>query len=369
MKKVTLLLVLLLGVPALAEKKYKITPDSPEDKTLLEIQGETDAKKRLAMLDEFRQKFASSEALPYTYQLYLAAYMELQDYDKAIEAGEKAADADDEEVSVLTSLVRACHTKGDFARVHKWTTVAAAAYQKALANRPPDLDDDDWKKRQETLKSYADFLEYALFDAAARDASPERLKYVESFAKAFPQSERMKKLPALYALAYQQLNDLPKMTEYAEKAVAAEPDNEAMLLLLGETSISQQKPKLAEAQQMAQSLLKVMEGKAKPEGVADADWNRYLDNYRGAAHSILGRVMMHEEKTAAALGELQAAAKLLEGNPQALAPVLYFLGYGYAKLQRYNEARPVLNQILKLGGPYAQPAQDILRKIRAATGK
>ena len=369
MKKATVLLVLLLAVPALAEKKYKITPDSPEDKALLEIQGETDAKKRLAMLDEFRQKFASSEALPYTYHLYLAAYMELRDYDRAIEAGEKAADADNEEVGVLTNLVRACHTKGDFVRVDKWTTVAAAAYQKALANRPAELDDDDWKKRQETLKSYADFLEYALFDAAARDATPERLKYVESFAKAFPQSERMKKLPALYALAYQQLNDIAKMTEYAEKAAAAEPDNEAMLLLLGETYISQQKPKLAEAQQMAQSLLKVMEGKTKPDGVADADWNNYLNNYRGAAYSILGRVLMHQEKTTAALTELQTAAKLLESNPQALAPVLYFMGYGYAKLQRYNDARPVLNQIVKLGGPYAQPAQDILRKIRAATGK
>lgn len=368
MKKLAVLLLLLLSIPAFAEKKYKIKPDSPEERMLLEIQGETDTAKRLAMLDDFTKKFADSEALPFTWQLYEAAYLQQQQYDKAIEAGEKAADADNEDLLVQLNLVRAAQAKPDFARVHKWTVSAMPLYQKALANRPVELDDDDWKKRQEVLKSYADFMEYALFDACTRDNSADKIKYIDSFAQSFPQSERTKKLPGLYALAYGQANDVPKMMASAEKAVEAEPDNEAMLLLLGDTLVSQ-RTNLAGAEQYANRLLKVMEEKKKPEGTNEADWTRYINTYQGGAHSVLGRSLMLQEKTAPAIVELQTAAKLLEGIEQAEGPVLYFLGFGYAKQQKYNDARTVLGRAVKLGGPYAQPSQDILKKIRAATGK
>lgn len=364
MKRAVVVLVLLLTVPSFAQKKYKLVHDSPEERALLEIHGEADAAKRIAMLDEFSKKFASSEALPAAFQVYLAAYLQLQQYDKAIEYGEKAADAEGNELGVYTNLVRASQAKSDFARVHKYTVAAVPLYQKAIATRPEDLDDDDWKKRQETLKSYADFLEYALLDAASRDTSPERIKYLDAFAQAFPKSERMKKLSGLYALAYGQANDVAKMMQYAEKAIAEDPDSESMLLLMADSYVSQ-RVKLAEAHELAKRLLKVMDAKTKPEGVLDADWTRFLNTYRGGAQSVIGRVLMLEDKTAPAIPELQAAAKLLEGNPPSLAPVLYFLGFGYAKQQKYVEARAVLNQAVKIGGPYAQPSRDILKKITA----
>ena len=107
-----------------------------------------------------------------------------------------------------------------------------------------------------------------------------------------------------------------------------------------------------------------MEAKSRPEGIDDAGWTRYVNTYTGGAHSVLGRVLMLQEKTTAAIPELQEAMKLLEGNDQALAPVLYFLGFAYAKERRHAEARTVLNEAVKIGGPYAAPSQEILRKIR-----
>lgn len=371
MRKMILLLsflLLLAAAPALAQKKYKVVPDSPEERALLEIQGETEAAKRIEMLDDFGKKFSSSEALPYTYQLYLAAYLQLNQLDKAIEFGEKAADADSEDIAVLVNLVRASQGMGDFARIHKWTAAAAPLVQKALANRPPDLDDDDWKRRQQTLKSYTEFLEYSLFDAATRDQSPEKLKYIDSFAQLFPQSERQKKMPAIYALAYGQANNVPKMMEYAEKAIATEPDNESMLLLVADSYVGQ-RIKLNEALDLARRLQKVMDAKTKPEGVNDVDWTRYLNTYQGGARSVVGRVLMLQEKTAPAIPELQAAAKMLEGNAPSLGPVLYFLGFAYAKLLRYNEARPVLSECVKLGGQYTKPCQDTLAKLPRAAKK
>ncbi len=359
------LLLLLLAVPAFGEKKYKITPDSPEEKVLLEIQGEPDARKRLAMLDDFTQKFAASEALPFTHQLYLAAYVETQQYDKAIEHGEKAAEADNEELATLINLLRATQAKGDFARTHKWTMVAQSLRQKALANRPPEMDDDDWKKRQETLKSYSEFMEYSLWEAVSRDSTPQRATYIAAFAEAFPESPKAKQVPAMYALMYQQAGDIPRAIENAEKAIAADPENETMLLVLGEIHVAQRK-KLAEAQQLAQQLLKVMDAKKRADGVAEADWSKYLDNYRGAAHSIVGRSLMLQDKSAAAIPELQTAAKMLQGNTAALDPVLYYLGFAYAKLNRFGEARGVLNESVKMGGPHAGESRKLLAKLPAA---
>ena len=371
MKKWSLVFVLLLAIPAFGEKKYKIVPNSPEDKRIMEIQGEPDANKRLAMLDEFAQEFASSEALPYTYQMYSAAYLDLEQYDKAIELGEKAADADDEDLGVRINLVRASLEKQDFARVHKWAVAAMPLYKKAKADPMDDLDDDEFDAEHTKLKSYLVFLEYSLFQAASRGTTPERLKYLESFAQTFPESEQIKKLPALYAVAHQQLNDVPKMLEYAEKAIEAEPDNETMLLLLAESRTQQlmaqtkgrEPEKVEEVQQLGQRLLQALDAKATPEGVDEAAWEQHLNTFRGAAHSILGRTLMLQEKTEDALKELEAAVPLLEGRSQSLSPVLYFQGFGYAKLRRYEEARPVLERCVEIGGGYAPLAEGILKKL------
>ena len=372
MKKWALVFVLLLTIPAWGEKQYKIVPNSEEDRTLMGIQGEPDADKRLAMLEEFTQKFADSEALPYTYQMYLAAYLELKQYDKAVEYGEMAADADDENLGVLVNLVRASLETKDYARIHKWTVAALPLHKKAKADPMENLNDEEFDEEHAKLKSYVEFLEYSLFQAAARDTTPERLKYLGSFAQSFPESEQIKKLPALYAVAYQLVNDVPKMLEYAEKAIEAEPDNETMLLLRAETKTHQllavntetrNPEKIEEVRQLAQRLLEVLETKKTPEGVGETDWTQYLNNFRGAAHSILGRILMMQEKTKDALKELEAATPLLEGKREALSPVLYFQGFGYAKLLRYKEARPVLERCVEMGGAYAQLAASLVKKL------
>src|SRR5213593_3649299 len=105
---------LLIGAPALAQKKYTVKQDSPEERALLEIQGESDAAKRIAMLDDFRAKFASSEAAGAVHRLYLAAYVQLQQYDKALEAADKAVDADSDDLSVYVNAVRAAQAKSDY---------------------------------------------------------------------------------------------------------------------------------------------------------------------------------------------------------------------------------------------------------------
>ncbi len=373
MKKWALVLVLLLAIPTWGEKKYKLVTDSPEDIAVIPIEEETNAEKRLLMLAEFTQEFADSAALPFTYHLYAEAYLELKQYDKAVKYGEMAVvDADDENLSWHMTLIRASLGTQDYARVHKWSAAALSLYEAVKEEPMDDLDPGQIEDEQAKLNNYVAFLEYALFEAAARDNTPERLTYVESFAKSFPESERIKQLPALYAVAYQLRNDTPKVVEYAKKVLEGEPGNENMLLLLAETQIflvqaadpKTRKPEqMEEVRLLAQRLLEVVEAKSTPEGVSEANWEQHLNNFRGASHSILGRILMMQNKTEDALKELAAAAPLLEGNPQALNPVLYFQGLGHVILRRNREARPMLERCAEMGGAYSQLAAALLKKL------
>ena len=46
--------------PSWAEKKYTLKPDSPEEKALFQARTEPDLARRLALLDDFVQKFPAS---------------------------------------------------------------------------------------------------------------------------------------------------------------------------------------------------------------------------------------------------------------------------------------------------------------------
>jgi tetratricopeptide (TPR) repeat protein len=364
MRKIILMLLMLSAIPAVADKKWKIAPDSLEERMLLAIQEQNEAAKRLAMLDEFSAKFANSEALPASYRLYLAAYVELQQWDKAIEVADKALDADNEDFDAVVNALRAAQAKADYARALKWTTAAMPLYAKSAAVDTKDLDEDDIKKREDALKRTVEFLEYTMWEACSRDATPERIKYLEAFSQFFPKSERVKKLPLQYALYYGQQQDAAQMLEWAQKAVASDPEDETTLMVLGDIYVTQ-RTKLSEAVDLADHLLKVMEGKKKPEAMGDDAWGKYMATFQGGAHSIKGRALVLQDKAAPAIPELQAARKLIEPteNAASLSPVLYFLGFALGKEKRYEEARPVLQEAIKLGGAYAAPAQQLLKQV------
>ena len=343
-----------------AGKKYTIQPNSPEEKALFAARTEQDPAKRITQLDAFLQKFPQSAAAAYPH--HLSSYVELKQWDKALEYGQKAYEADDEDPEIPSNHARAALGKGDRAAAVQWGAVGGALLNSLLsAPKPADTDEDDWKRRQEGLQNEREQLEYYVLQAITQEAdAPRRIQLLDQFTKVFSGTYAKRALAA-YAMAYQQLGDLAKMTASAEKAVEVEPENEAMHLLLGEIFLGQKR--LDEAIQHAQLVVKIMEAKTRPENVPEADWTTYVNNYRGAARSIVGRALMLQEKTTAAVPELKAAADLL-ADPQALAPVLYNLGFAYAKQKQLADARAVLNKAVLIPGPYQKLTKELLAKVQ-----
>ncbi len=358
-----LCLVLTLAASLLAAQKVRLKPDSPEEKTLMFALTETDLAKRIALLNTFVTQYPESASVGLT-QL-LIAYVETKEWDKAIEIGKKAYEADKDEPLIPTNLLKAAQGKGDNNAVVEYGTLAGASLAKAMTTKPPEMADDDWQKHKDFMTAQRTQLEYECFNAAIKDANPaSRAAALEKIVTAFAGGNYAKLAPPAIAMAYQQANDIPKMTAAAQKALEADPQNESMNLILGETFLQQKR--FDQAVQNARNVLKIFETKPKPDGMSDADWPNYQKNFNGAAHSIIGRTLMQQEKTAAAIPELKSAVDLLGANPQAMAPALYNLAFAYAKEKRYADAKPVLARAVQIPGPFQQLSKDLSTKVNAA---
>jgi tetratricopeptide (TPR) repeat protein len=100
----------------------------------------------------------------------------------------------------------------------------------------------------------------------------------------------------------------------------------------------------------------------------DADKSRTMA--AGVAHSTLGYAYMKQEKMAAAIPELKAAAGLLKGQDDAsYAVALYRLGFAYGKTGKLAEARAVLEEAVKIPGPLQAQSQKLLADVNAVKPK
>jgi len=348
-----------------------IPAGTPEDQALTAISNEQDTQKKLAMYQDFLQKFSSNPAaVAYGNWQISQSYQAAGDLQKAIEYGDKALAGSPRNLDILVSQAGIAQQMKDNAKVLDYSTRGADLYNSlAKQAKPEGMSDEELARRIEDQKSAAkssyEFLEAAAFNAIASESdAKKRMAYIESFTPAFPNSRFQEQATSYAMMSLSELKDTPRLIAYAEKTLTADPNNLPALLLLAGTYADDSKPgSAAKAVTYAQ--------KAIDAAKADAP---YADHSRkvsaGAAHSTLGYAYMKQDKTAAAIPELRSASALLKGqDDQQYAIALYRLGYAYAKLSRVSEARDVLQEAVKISGPVQQPAQDLLAKVNAARAK
>ena len=221
------------------------------------------------------------------------------------------------------------------------------------------------KMKRAAAKSSDEFLETAAFNAIVGEPdAKKRMAYIERFTPTFPNSRFQEQVASYAMMSLSDLKDTQRLIAYAEKTLAADPNNLPALLLLAGTYADDPKPgSVAKAVTYSQKVIAAAKADAP-----DADRTRKVS--AGVAHSTLGYAYMKQDKTAAAIPELKSAAALLKGqDDQQYAIALYRLGFAYAKLNRTTEAREVLQEAVKISGPVQQPAQDLLAKVNAARAK
>ena len=366
------LMVIVLCVLGHAQLDRIIIPaGTPEDQALTAISNEPDTQKKLAMYQDFLQKFsANPAAVAYGNWQISQSYQTAGDLQKALEYGDKALAGSPHNLDILVSQTGIAQQLKDNAKVIDYSTRGGELYNSiAKQAKPEGISDQEFAQRVEEEKSGAkssyEFLEAAAFNAIAQEGDAKnRMAYIEHFTPAFPNSRFQEQVASYAMMSLSDLKDTPRLISYAEKTLAADPNNLPALLLLASTYADDPKPgSVTKAVTYAQKAIDAAKADAP-----DADRSRKVS--AGMAHGTLGYAYMKQDKTAAAIPELKSASVLLKGqDDQQYAIVMYRLGFAYAKLNKVSEAREVLQEAVKISGPVQQPAQDLLAKVNAARAK
>jgi len=367
------LAVAVAGIANAQVDRIVIAAGTDEDHALQAITNEQDAQKKLAMYEDFVQKFSSnSAAVAYGNWQISQAYQGTGDLQKALDYGDKALAGSPHNLDILVSQANIAQQSKDNSKMMDYAAkggeVCTSVDKQA---KPEGMSDEDFARKvadeKSNVQSNCEFLETTGFNAIAAESNPKnRMADIEKFTVAFPSSKYSDQVSsyAMYTLGPGQLNDPGRLVSFGEKTLASNPNSLPALLLLGSYYVEDPKPgSVGKAITYSQKAIEI----ANPDA-ADADKPRKLS--AGVAHSTIGYAYLKQDKTLASISELKSATSLLKGQDESsYAVAMYRLGFAYAKLNKTTEARDVLTEAAKIPGPMQAMTQELLAKVNTARSK
>jgi tetratricopeptide (TPR) repeat protein len=196
---------------------------------------------------------------------------------------------------------------------------------------------------------------YKAFQDAPQTDQPKRIELGEAFAQKYPQSRY---LPAVYSsltIAYMQSNQIQKMLETGDKAVALTPNDVTTLAILAQTisrvtnsNTPNASAQLQKAETYSKKAIEVAPTLPKPPNLTDDMFTAAKNQALAAAHSGLGLVYVKRGKNQEAIPELEASIKL-DPNPD---PVNYYLlGIANKSTSHFDDAIAAFNKCAEMAGP------------------
>jgi tetratricopeptide (TPR) repeat protein len=364
---------LLAAVPLRGQlgKAVIIAAGSEVDHQLNDINAATDPAAKLKLIDAFSAAHPESDLQILADEQYVNYYLNAKQYDKAFEYGDKLFALDPDNFSNAVNMVRAANEKGDTDRLFAAGDKASGILQRFKVQPPPaGTSPEAWKADQkqklESVKDNRDYIEQSLMNAAyqQKDAAKKAVLLVR-FANLFPDSPNAGQALGAAAVTYQQAQNRPKMLETANSALAKDPDNVGILLLLAD-DYSEKGEQLDKAEAYAKKAGTLCDTAKKPEGVSDADWQKQINLQKGLAFSALGQIDLQKKLNPAAVDSLTKAAPLLKSNAAVYARNQYRLGFAYLNLKNTAGAKQAFTDAASVDSPYKGPAQDKLKGIAAA---
>ena len=348
-----------------------IAAGTDEDKALQAITNEQDNQKKLAMYEDFVQKFsANPQAVAFGNWQISQTYQANGDLTKALDYGDKALASSPHDLDIIVSQANIAQQAKNSPKlidyVSKGGQVCASVAKQA---KPDGVSDEDFARKitedKSQVQGSCDFLETIGINVISSETDAKtRMGYIEQFTTGFPDSKYGETVSSLALESLSQLKDNTRLVAFGEKMLAANPNSLPALLLLANYYSEDTKPgSSAKAIGYCQKVIEVAKADAP-----DANKSRKLS--AGAAHSTIGWAYLKQEKTAASVPELRAASTLLRGqDDQLYARALYGLGFAYGKLNKLTEARDALTEAVKIPGPLQAMSQDLLTKVNAARAK
>lgn len=360
---------------------HTIIVGSPEDKLMLAVNGTDDVNAKVAALQKFAQENSSSNYAPCADQLLTKYYVKLQQHDQAIAAGEKSVAAGYLDVPFLEDLLQAYMSSGKTGNEPFEIIMKAPAQIKAetVVAKSTSQSDADYEAAQKNAlqraQSDTNYMAYAFFHLLPGVTDPaQQIKLLDQFTQAYPDAAKDQSglLNYRYAIAYTQSNQPQKADEYAEKAIASDPNNVEALNLVSYDYALRRRTNQAKAEEYAKKAIALLPTMKKPEGLSDDAFKAQQDTQEGMAHLTVGYLQLEQygasHRTAGAIKELKQAAELLKANPELQGEAYYFLGYSYEASYppQHREAEAALTHAISIQSSMQGQARQLLARIKQA---
>jgi len=218
----------------------------------------------------------------------------------------------------------------------------------------------------------ADKSERAAFDkfqAVSPEEPKKKIQLGEAFLQKYPASRYRASVYSDLTGAYLQTNDVPKMLDAGEKALALNPKNVQVLAMLGQTiprvitaSTPDPDAQILKAEQYSKRAIETMPTIPKPEDMSDVQFVQAKDQTLAIAHSGLGLVDFHRGDFAGAIAELQQSVKL---DPRADPVNYYVLGVANVNASHFDDALTAFKKCAEFPGSLQQTCKDNMEKAKA----
>jgi|SRR5579862_3714307 hypothetical protein len=227
----------------------------------------------------------------------------------------------------------------------------------------------EWKQRVEFAKEVDLFAEYSLASAAIspgiEQAKMEEL--VDALIALNPKSQYLTLCSSTY-LAAMAKQGADKQLAAAQKLLTANANNEDALDVLANGYLSSSPDR---AGGYATRLLTVMKAKAKPDGVAEADWEKKKSGMLGDGYYISGATACAKNGWIDCDRNLKLAIPYVNKDPRVLSITYFYLGLadfqiGKATSDRTKmvEGQKYSEQSAAIAGPMQQRASANAQAMR-----
>jgi tetratricopeptide (TPR) repeat protein len=215
---------------------------------------------------------------------------------------------------------------------------------------------------------------YKLFSEIKPEDSDKRILDGEQFTQKYPASKYSLQVYTALTDAYYNKQQLDKMFAAADKALALDPDDVSVLVMVGWVIPHSHDPndleadrKLDKAEAYEKHALEVLAAMPKPVGLTDDQFAKVKVQAQSQAHSALGLVYYRRQDLAKSIAEFQ------EGTSTAPTPdpIDYFvMGVELQKLTKYTEAADSFQKCAAIPGPFVdrcKTAGEQAKKLAASS--
>jgi tetratricopeptide (TPR) repeat protein len=375
MKNCFLVLALLMLPAAAQEQKqhFTINVGTPEGQLLQSIGSESDDGKKLALAEEFLTKYPKHEGAGWVTAQLEVLYVKQNDYDKALDAGEKAFANDPTDLDVAYNSLKAAEAKEDADQTKKWSARSSELARKEMAAAKTPADDDA-KQHLEYLKGVDTYADYALYALALKLKDP---KQVAELGAALQQqnvkSQYMPQVSGVYLGALTQSGQAGKVCPAAEKLSTANAKDVDAGIAAANCGL--QEKHYDRAVLHANQVIETLGPRPKPEGMSDADWASRKATLISRANWIAGIAYAAESKLGPADKALRASLPGVKNEPQMAAAALFHLGLANYQLgkaigdkAKMREGLQFFQQCADIPGTFQDQASKNVRTIKTELG-